>query len=146
MTYDAVRSLKTYVSTHLQTEIATQAAEHGVTVEKMRDVTVGWADPFALPRYPAALIVPDAAERKIEDQILEMPVWMFLAYKDEDTERLTAIELVVIDACMKLFGSAKIENSLLVFVNQVTPYTPVGGIGVVEVVVTIHIDILGGFE
>lgn len=143
MIYQAVHALKQYLVDGYQTEIASQATIHGLTFEPVREYLVGWDDPFGLKRYPAALIVPDGMSRDVELQVINLPVWVFVGYRNADPALLTSWEMVAIDAAYRYCNEAEI-GQIRCYMDDAIPYTPTASIGIVELQLTIQIDILGG--
>jgi hypothetical protein len=145
MIYEAVMELKKYLTDGLQSVIEAQSSGKGVTIQPIRsnDFVVGWSDPFSQQRYPICLIVPDMVTRDVQQQLINLPVWLFFSHRGKSAEDVTAQQLIICDSILSYLNEAEI-GTLRAYVNEVTPYTPVSNIGVVEVNATIQIDILGG--
>jgi len=144
MTYDATMALRDYLADGYQSALDALAATKGLKFTRITDWSVGWSDPFALPRYPAALIVPDGADRRVEEQLITLPLWVFLANRHNDPQILAAWQLLAIDAAYEYVNGANI--ALWTHLDEATPYTPTAGIAVVELRINTQINILGGYN
>lgn len=145
MIYTGVMEFKNYLVSGYSQKVQEIATGLSVNVEPIhsRDFLIGWQDPFSLPRYPSLLIVTETINRNVEEQTLDLPIWVFVALKDKDPSKVAEQQLVYCDASLEYLSGPNTSVFMTVF-NEATPYTPVNGIGVVEINATLRINILGG--
>ena len=143
MIYNAVTALVAYLQAGYQDAIAAEATSHSLSFAQVKDYNIGWQDPFTLSRYPGAIVVPDGTSRNVEAQVINLPVWIFVGYRHTDPAMLTKWQLCAIDAAYKYLNEAEV-GTFRAYMDDAVSYTPTSGIGIVELQLTIEIDILGG--
>lgn len=144
-TWTVCTSIRDYFESNMGTVLAELSL-----ADSFRSYQVGWRHPYELEQYDALLIVPDLQRPETQEEVVVLPVDLFVVVQAADVERLNRLQIGCLDAVHELWrrdtslGGA-VFSSAIVEADYFDPRSGAVLTGAAVIRLEAEIDTLGGY-